>query len=121
MCTIVLPQGKYKYTKLPMDISAALDIFQAKMHSLMEGLEFVLYYVDDFLILSNGIYDNYLSKIDTVLQRLQQTGLKIRAKKYAFTMPELEYLEYCISRKGIKPIYKKVQALLNIQEPKTVK
>ena len=36
-------------------------------------------------------------------------------------MPELEYLGYYISRKGIKPIYKKVQAMLNIQTPKTVK
>ena len=36
-------------------------------------------------------------------------------------MPELEYLGYYISRKGIKPIYKKVQAMLNIQTLKTVK
>ena len=121
MCTIVLPWGKYKYTKLPMGVSAAPDIFQEKMYGLMEGLEFVRCYLDDLLILSNGTYDDHLSKIDTVLQRLQQAGLKIRAKKCAFAMPELEYLGYHISRKGIKPIYKKVQAMLNIQTPKTVK
>ena len=76
MCTIVLPWGKYKYTKLPMGVSAAPDIFQEKMYGLMEGLEFVRCYLDDLLILSNGTYDDHLSKIDTVLQRLQQAGLK---------------------------------------------
>ena len=87
----------------------------------MEGLEFVRCYLDDLLILSNGTYDDHLSKIDTVLQRLQQAGLKTRAKKCAFAMPELEYLGYHVSRKGIKPLYKKVQAMLKIQTPKTVK
>ena len=104
-----------------MGVSVALDIFQAKMYGLMEGLEFMRCYLDDLLILSNSMCDDHLNKIDAVLQRLQQAGLKIRAKKYVFAMPELEYLGYYISRKGIKPIYKKVQTILNIQEPKTVK
>ena len=41
ICTIVLPWGKYKYTRLPMGVSCAPDIFQDKMYSLMEGLEFI--------------------------------------------------------------------------------
>ena len=81
MRTIVLSWSKYKYTKLLIGVSATPSIFQEKMHSLMEGLEFVRYYLDDLLILSNSICDDYLSKIDTVLQCLKQTGLKIRAKK----------------------------------------
>ena len=36
-------------------------------------------------------------------------------------MPELEYLGYYASCKGIKHAYKKVQAMLNNQEPKTTK
>ena len=87
----------------------------------MEELEFVRCYVDNLLILSNSMCDDYLSKINTVLQRLQQVGLKIYVKKCAFAMSKLEYLEYHISRKGIKLIYKKVQAMLNIQTLKTVK
>ena len=97
-----------------MGVSAAPDIFQAKMYGLMEGLEFVRCYLDDLLILSNETYDDHLEKIEAVLQRLQKAELKIRAKKCAFAMQDLEYLGYHISRKGIKPMYKKVQAMLNI-------
>ena len=71
MCAIVLPWGKYKYTKLPMGISVVPDIFQAKMHNLIEGLEFVHCYLDNLLILSHGMCDDHLSKIDAILQRLQ--------------------------------------------------
>ena len=53
LCTIVLPWGKYKYLRLPMGISGAPDIFQAKMSSLMAGLEFVRVYLDDCLILNS--------------------------------------------------------------------
>ena len=45
ICTIIFPWGKYSYLRLPMGISCAPDIFQEKMSTLMETLE----YVKDFL------------------------------------------------------------------------
>jgi hypothetical protein len=53
------------------------------------------------------------------LHRLQQAGLKVNAKKSFFGRDELEYLGYWISRAGIQPIAKKVQAIKNIAPPKT--
>ena len=47
--------------------------------------------------------------------------VKIWVKKYAFITYELEYLGSYISHKSIKPIFKKVQAVLNIQMLKTTK
>ena len=38
-CTIVIPWGKYAYTRLPMGLSNAPDIFKEKMSSLFEELE----------------------------------------------------------------------------------
>ena len=71
------------------------------MYSLIEGLEFIQCYLDDLLILSNGSYDDYLSKVKMTLQRLHEAGLKVHAKKCKFAMPELEYLGYLITREGI--------------------
>ena len=62
ICTIVLPWGKYLYMHLPIDIAGSLDIFQEKMLSLMESLEFVHKYLDDLLTLTKGTYDDNLSK-----------------------------------------------------------
>ena len=45
-------------------------------------------------------------------------GIKVNANKTFFGYPEIEYLGYLITRQGIKPIPKKVQAMLNIEQPK---
>ena len=121
LCTIVLPWGKYEMQRLPMGLCNSPDIFQEKMSKLMDGLSFVLTYIDDLLIISNDSFENHLTKLGQVLQRIQDAGLKINARKSFFCQAELEYLGYWITRKGIMPVPHKVQAMLKIAEPRTRK
>ena len=55
------------------------------------------------------------------MTRLSKAGLKVRAKKYNFAMTKLEYLRCYVTREGIKPAIKKVQAMLNIKSTRAVK
>ena len=64
LCTIVLPWGKYKYKRLPMGVAGSPDIFQAKMSSLMAGLEFVRVYLDDCLVISTTTFADHLAKLE---------------------------------------------------------
>ena len=119
LCTIVLPWGKYEYQKLPMGLCNSPDIFQEKMSTLMGDLEFVRTYIDDLLITTMSDWKDHLQCLEMVFQRLSDTGLKVNAKKSFFGRSELEYLGYWISRSGIQPIAKKVEAIKNIAIPKT--
>ena len=121
LCTIVLPWGKYEYQRLPMGLCNSPDIFQEKMSSLVADLEYCRAYIDDLLILTAGSWDQHLAHLDTVFQRLQQAGLKINAKKSFFGKAELEYLGYWITRKGIQPLPKKVDAIQHLAPPTTVR
>ena len=56
-----------------------------------------------------------------MLQRLQKAGLKVNAKKSKFCRTEVEYLGYLVTREGIKPQAKKVQAIHNMATPRTRK
>ena len=56
-----------------------------------------------------------------VLQRLHRAGLKINAEKSSFFAPEIEYLGYLLIKDGIKPVQKKIQAVLDLQSPTTLK
>ena len=91
------------------------------MNELFEGLDYVRAYIDDLLVLSKGSFEDHLDKLDSVLYRLGQAGLKVNAKKSFFARSELEYLGYWITRDGIQPMKDKVQAIMNLNEPKNRK
>jgi len=117
LCTLIFPWGKYEMQCLPMGLCNSPDIFQEKMSELMEGLEYVRAYIDDLLIISKGSYEEHLQDVSRVLGRLQAAGLKVNANKSSFARSELEYLGYWITREGIQPQPKKIQAMLNIAPP----
>ena len=121
LCTIVLPWGKYEYQRLPMGLCNSPDIFQEKISTLMDGLEYVRAYIDDLLCITKGSWRDHLEKLEEVLKRVSRAGLKVNAKKSFFGRNELEYLGYWITRTGIMPIAKKVEAILRIDPPKNVK
>ncbi len=52
---------------------------------------------------------------------MQDAGLKSNAAKSFFCAQETEYLGYILTRRGIKPQHKKVQAILALDPPKSVK
>jgi hypothetical protein len=121
--TIIFPQGKYSYLRLPMGVACAPDIFQAKMSELMSTLKFVRAYIDDLLCITKGSFeDQHLSKLREVLTRLQGAGLKVDACKCFWGyQDETEYLGYILSRDGIKPQPKKIEAIIAIKLPTKVK
>lgn len=121
ICTIIFPWGKYSYLRLPMGISCAPDIFQEKMSTLMETLEYVKTYIDDLLVITKSDFDDHLAKLRKVLRRLHEAKLRINAPKSTFAMQEVEYLGYILSRVGIKPMPEKVSAILAISPPKNVR
>jgi hypothetical protein len=121
ICTIIFPWGKYSYKRLPMGIGGSPDIFQGKMLEQMETLEFVRTYLDNLLCISNLSLKDHLEKLEEVLRRLCNAGLKVNAAKSTFCALEIEYLRYVLTRDGIKPQSNKVQAILAIKLPTGVR
>ena len=76
LCTIVLPWGKYEYQRLPMGLCNSPDIFQEKMSSLVQDLEYCRAYIDDLLILTQGDWNLHLEQLDVVLERLEGSWTK---------------------------------------------
>jgi hypothetical protein len=103
ICTIIFPWGKYSYKRLPMGIADSPDIFEGKMLELIESLEFVRAYLDDLLCISKLSLEDHLEKLEVVLGRLRDAGLKVNAAKSTFCALEIEYLGYVLTRDSIKP------------------
>ena len=121
ICTLILPWGKHKYLGLPMGLSGSPDIFQDKMTNLVGDLEYARAYLDDLLCLTCDSFEDHLNKLDVILNRLNNSNLKINAQKSSFCMDQIEYLGFYITRDGIKPMDKKVKAILDLERPKNIR
>ena len=121
LCTTILPWGKYRYRKLPMGVSTAPDIFQSIIDGILGDLEFIRVYLDDILIISDGTFEDHITKLDIALERLEKAGFRANVRKCFFAKPELEYLGYWLTQDGIQPQPKKVEAILRLSEPKNVR
>ena len=64
-----------------MGLNGAPDIFQDRMSELVYDLEYARAYLDDLLCLTNGSFQDHLSKLDTLLTRLTEAGLKANINK----------------------------------------
>jgi hypothetical protein len=102
MCTIIYPWEKYSYKRLPMGFGGSAYILQAQMMDLMASLKFVQAYMDNLLIITRGILDEHLQKIETVLTRLREARLKVNAAKSLLRAHEIEHLGYILTREGIQ-------------------
>jgi hypothetical protein len=77
--------------------------------------------MDDLLIITRGVLDKHLKKMETVLTRLCDAGLKVNAAKSLFCAHEIEYLGCILTRDGIKPQSKKVQGILALNPSNNIK
>jgi hypothetical protein len=73
------------------------------------------------LVITRGTLEDHLVKLREVLRRLRGVGLKVNAAKSFFCIHEIEYLGYILTREGIKPQLKKVQAILALNPPHNMK
>jgi hypothetical protein len=102
ICTIIFPWRKYSFLRLPMGVAGSPVIFQAKMSELMATLKFVRAYIDDILCITNGSLEDHLNKLRQLLIKLRDASLKNNARECHFCAIETEYLDYILTRDGIK-------------------
>ena len=69
-----------------MGIATSPHIFQKTMNDIFGDLEYVLVYLDDFLILSNDqdTFKDHLQKVKTVFSRLHKMDMKVNLLKNEF-------------------------------------
>ncbi|XP_041452504.1 uncharacterized protein K02A2.6-like [Lytechinus variegatus] len=117
--TINTHRGLFQYTRLPFGVASAPAIFQAAMEQVLQGLEGVVCFLDDMLI-SGRTESEHLSRLDDVLRRLEQNGLRLKLSKCEFMKPTVKYLGHVVDSEGLHPTEEKVQAVKDAPRPKNV-
>ena len=116
------PYGTFKFLRLPMGLRQSPNFFQLLMDKILKGLTFekVLCYLDDLCIVSDT-FENHLKDIHEVLQRLEQSGLKLGPSKCSFAQQKSVFLGHEISKDGIRPPPQKLEIIKTYMPPRNAK
>ena len=114
--TINTHRGLFQYTRLPFGISSAPALFQRTMESILADIPMCRPYLDD-IIISGKSDQEHLNNLETVLKRLEDSGLHLRKEKCAFMQDSLEYLGHRLDREGIRPLQDKLDAIRDAPRP----
>lgn len=115
--TIITHKGAFKVKRLQYGVNVAPGIFQNLIEYLFRNLEGVVPYFDDVLIRGNS-EEQLAERLEQVLKRLHDAGLKANKDKCLFGVSEVDFLGYRIDAKGIHPSKSKVEAIHSFLVPK---
>ena len=85
-----------------MGMSFSPDIFQGAMARLFVDCPNIKVYMDDLLIFSHGSFEDHLEKVSEVLNRLSNQGMAVNAEKSYWTVQEVDYLGFRLTREGVR-------------------
>ena len=89
------------------------------MSAILEGIDGVLYQMDDILIFGTT-QSQHDERIREVLRRLQKENVTLNSKKCQFSVQEVKFLGQTINESGISPDQDKVKAIIDMPEPTDV-
>jgi len=94
-----------------------MQAFIMAVGELFKDLPYVMQYIDDIVITSE-MEEEHFKHVDTVLKRLDESGLTLNKQKCEFFKRELVFLSYQVDGIGIRPDMEKVAALVHAEPPK---
>ena len=108
--TINTHMDLYRNTRLPFGVASAPAIFQRTMDTILQGLSYIQCYIDDILV--TGVDDEeHLRRLEEVLDRLRQHGIRVKSSKCSFFKNSVEYPCHRTTNTGLQTSSKKVEAV----------
>ncbi|XP_048007003.1 uncharacterized protein K02A2.6-like isoform X1 [Leguminivora glycinivorella] len=112
-------RGLFSYNRLVFGLASSPGIFQRLMSTLLQGIDNVVVFYDDILITGSNL-KQHLITVNTVLDRLQAHGLKLKKEKCVFLQDKVRYLGYVIDKSGLSVDKSKIKPILEMPYPSNV-
>lgn len=118
----VTPMKEYRYNRLPMGLVDSPFYFQYIINNMLGDMQLVicLGYFDDICVFGRS-FDEFCENLDKVLRKLIEWGFKIKLTKTTIGARVFEFLGHLASGEGIRPSPRKIQLLMDLPNPRTMK
>ena len=113
---MVLPFGRFQWTRLPMGTVVAQDIFLSQLDSIFIGMESVTGIADDMVIAGRDKMEhdrNFLA----FMKKCMSNNLTLNSEKIQFKQSQVSLYGHCWSKLGISPDPQKIEALNHMEFP----
>ena len=125
LTTFNSPFGRYRWKRLPFGISSAPEVFQRKMHEVIEGLTGVEVIADDFIVVGLGdteeqATENHDANLEAFLKRCVERNLRLNIAKMRLRLPEVPFIGHVATARGLQVDPHKVQAIVDMPPPADV-
>ena len=116
LTTFNTPFGRYRWKRMPFGISSAPEVFQRRMHELIEGLSGVEVIADDFVTVGFGDTEedaiaSHDHNLEAFLKRCEERNLKLNNEKLKLRQPQVPFIGHVATPEGLCVDPHKVQAI----------
>ena len=110
------PMGLYEYVRVPFGLKNAVSAFQRSIENCLEDLrdKICCPYLDDTLVYAKT-FEEHLTNVRLVLQRLKSKGLKLNPDKCKFFTRGVSYLGRWLSEEGYSPDKSSMAAVIALK------
>ena len=117
----ITPDGLFEFLRMPYGLSTAPATFARAIGIILSGLTYdtCLCYFDDVIIFSKTI-EQHCQRLQSVLQRFRENGLRVKASKCSFGANKVIYLGHSVSRDGVHTDPSKIKAVEDLAAPTTI-
>jgi len=115
-------RGLFHFNVMSFGLCNAPSTFERLMERVLEGIQWkrCLVYIDDVLVFGKT-FPQTLDNLNVVLERIRDSGLKLKPSKCEFFKEKVVFLGHQVSKEGITCDPAKVEAVLTWPDPTNIK
>ena len=116
-----IDSGCFEFNRMCYGLHCAPQIFQNCMNAVLGDVRhFALAFIDDIIVFSET-FEDHIKHLGEVFDILRKANLKLKISKCEFIKDQINYLGHVISNDGISVDKQKVEAVQNVEAPKTIR
>ena len=122
LTTFQTPFGRYCWRRMPFGISSAPEVFQRKMHELIEGMTGIEVVADDFIAVGYGetfeeaTRDHDKNLLD-FLKRCEAKNVRLNPEKLKLRQSQVLFIGHMATDQGLEVDPAKVRAIIEMPAP----
>ncbi|XP_054707489.1 uncharacterized protein K02A2.6-like [Uloborus diversus] len=119
LLTINTHKGLFRYKRMNYGIALAPAVWQRSIEQVLSGIPGVHVFLDDITVTGRNDQE-HLSRLEQVLERLSEHGLKVNKSKSEFFKDSVNFCGHKIDKFGLHKTQEKTEAILKAPVPENV-